>query len=109
MLDTHSDTEWFMRLEWKDATSFDRNRNDKPTEGWIQKHPKKLKWKNDVANESILAPKCLYACLTKSVHAPNEMMMASRVDLFSDLYNLRCNLVASDGLKHDVSQVFCWI
>lgn len=104
MLDVHSNTEWLMCLEWKDATSFDRNRNDQTAEGWIQKHPKKLKWKNDVASESVLAPKCLYACLTKSVH-PNEMMMVSRVDLLPDLYNL----VASDGLKHDVSQVFYWI
>lgn len=59
---------------------------------------------------------CFYMFLTMSEHAPNDMMYGVLGDL-SDLNQgitelldrLRCNMVASDGLKHNVPQVFSWI
>ncbi len=59
---------------------------------------------------SCMAPTCLYACLTMSGHAPNETTDGVLGYFLTDLDqgitelldSLKCNLVASDGPKHNV-------
>lgn len=59
--------------------------------------------KSEQYSEDCLALTCMYACLTTSGHAPNEMTDGVLGD------SLRCNVVASDGQKHEVPEVFYWI
>ena len=64
-----------------------------------------------------MAPKCLYAYLTISGHAPNETtdgvlgyFLPDLDQSITELLNrLRCNLAAPDGPKHNVPEVFFWI
>lgn len=129
-VDICTDIEWVMWSEWKEAMSFDGNENNKPNEfkdaqktkvkifcevspfWWNLMAPTQNGIQSSVWTSCACMPpwQCLGVFLTRGwrVYRGILSQIWRRASLTSSAVWGK-NVVASDGLKHNVPELFCWI